>query len=1134
MKKISTKRLQELFFFGKIAALAFLLLMATQQVWSQVSVTTSTMTYTQNFNSFNGSSAASMPANWTISGTFRGTGTGTVNTGGVYAYGNAPDYSVGYLGSGSAGSITFSVSFVNNTGLPITKLDVGFNFEQWRVAAASPTNTNGFIIAGTGALAGNSTLVSGLATNSCACGSSGTATITPKSVTLTNLNIANGAVFGIQWSASDGSGTDNGFSVDDFALTAYNPKLAASALTDFGNACLNVAKGPNSFTITGTDLTTAAVTVGPRAGFTYSTTAAGTYTTSLSLTHAAGAYSQVIYAKFTPTAVQSYDGNIAVGGGNATSINVAAAGDGVAPVVNLTSNSPVCEGSDLNLDATGSTGTPLLSYSWTGPASFTSNTGTPTVTSMANANAGSYSVEVTDGDGCKATKSITVAVDKVITAPAAVTAHTDASSCTATSVALGTPVTSTNCTVANVTNDAPSAFPVGATTVTWSATVGGNTFTATQLVTVSDNVNPTITAPSAVSVNTDAGICTASSVALGTPVTADNCTVANVTNDAPATFPAGATNVTWTVTDAAGNTATAIQVVTVTDIINPTITAPSAVSANTDASSCTATSVVLGTPVTADNCTVANVTNDAPSAFPVGTTTVTWTVTDAAGNTAIATQEVTVTDNVNPTITAPAAVSVNADAGSCDATSVTLGTPVTADNCTVANVTNDAPTTFPGGATTVTWTVTDAAGNIATATQEVTVTDNENPTITAPPAVSVNVDAGSCDAASVTLGIPVTADNCTVANVTNDAPTSFPSGATMVTWTVTDAAGNTATATQEVIVTDNVNPTITAPAAVSVNADAGSCEATGIALGTPVTADNCTVATVTNDAPTSFPSGATTVTWTVTDAAGNIATTTQEVTVNASGSVIPTVSIIADVNTAFCEGTSVMFTATPVFGGSTPTYQWFVNSVDQNTNASVFTSSNLADDDVVSCTMTSSIACANPSIAISNAITSEVNAAPAVTVVTLPVNATVCNGEEITLTASGATSYTWDGGISNGVVFTPAQSGAYIVTATDANGCEGTATVNVTVQTCTSVESVDANKLSFNVYPNPSNGEFNINFDAAIEAQITVLDLMGKVKYTGSVKEGNKQIDIKDLSKGVYVVRLENGSKEMIKLITIE
>ena len=111
--------------------------------------------------------------------------------------------------------------------------------------------------------------------------------------------------------------------------SAASPTLSATALTAFGNVCINTTAGPNSFTITGTDLTTANVTVGALAGFTYSTTAGGTYTTTLSLTQPGGAYTQQIFVRFTPLLVQSYNGNIAVGGGGAASINVAAAGAGI-------------------------------------------------------------------------------------------------------------------------------------------------------------------------------------------------------------------------------------------------------------------------------------------------------------------------------------------------------------------------------------------------------------------------------------------------------------------------------------------------------------------------------------------------------------------------------------------------------------------------------------------------------------------------------------------------------------------------------------------------------------------------------------------------------------------------------------
>ncbi len=530
----------------------------------------------------------------------------------------------------------------------------------------------------------------------------------------------------------------------------------------------------------------------------------------------------------------------------------------------------------------------------------------------------------------------------VVTPPAAINTFTN-SGCTATGVNLGTPTVTDACGINSVTNNAPATFPLGTTTVTWTVVDrSGNTVTVTQLVTVTDNVNPVITAPADISVFVVSGCDT--TLNLGTPVTSDNCGIASVSNNAPASFPVGTTTVIWTVTDNSGHTATATQTVTVTDNHNPAITAPATISTTTN-SGCTATGVNLGVPVTADNCTISSLTNNAPASFPLGTTTVTWTVTDNSGNSATATQTITVTDNQNPTITAPANITTTTNSG-CDATGVNLGTPVTNDNCGVASVNNNAPTTFPLGTTTVTWTVTDNSGNTTTANQTVTVTDNQNPTITAPANVSV-FPTTSCDTSGLNLGTPVTNDNCGVASVSNNSPAVFPSGTTIVTWTVTDNSGNTATANQTVTVTDNQDPTITAPANVSVFPTT-SCDTSGLNLGTPVTNDNCGVASVSNNAPAIFPLGVTTVTWTVTDNSGNTATATQTVTVTdnqdptitapANVSVFPTtscdtsgVNLGTPVTNDNCGVASVSNNAPATFPLGTTTVIWTVTDNSGNT-----------------------------------------------------------------------------------------------------------------------------------------------------------------------------------------------------------
>ena len=184
-------------------------------------------------------------------------------------------------------------------------------------------------------------------------------------------------------------------------------------------------------------------------------------------------------------------------------------------------------------------------------------------------------------------------------------------------------------------------------------------------------------------------------------------------------------------------------------------------------------------------------------------------------------------------------------------------------------------------------------GNTNTCTQSVTVADDEPPTITCPANIVTNANFAQCSITNVDLGTPVTADNCGVATVTSNAPVIFLVGSTNVVWTVTDIHGNSATCTQSVTVVDDELPAITCPANVSTNADLGQCFASGVALGSPVTADNCGIAAVTNDAPAQFAVGPTIVTWTVTDVHGN--TNSCQQTVSVADNQSPSITCPSDV-----------------------------------------------------------------------------------------------------------------------------------------------------------------------------------------------------------------------------------------------
>ncbi|QXP59403.1 T9SS type B sorting domain-containing protein [Olleya sp. HaHaR_3_96] len=298
-------------------------------------------------------------------------------------------------------------------------------------------------------------------------------------------------------------------------------------------------------------------------------------------------------------------------------------------------------------------------------------------------------------------------------------------------------------------------------------------------------------------------------------------------------------------------------------------------------------------------------TDTATGNYPTIVTRV-YTIADVCGNSSTATQTITIEDNQNPTIICPIPVTVEVDSTLCSATNVNLSTPPTgSDNCNIANITNDAPTVYALGETTVTWTATDNSGNIATCEQIVTVVDNENPTIVCPTAIMTLVDDGLCVANNVDLGIaPTGSDNCSIANIINDAPSSFPLGDTIVTWTITDGSGNTASCSQIVTVEDNQAPTIVCPVAITVDADSGLCTASNVNLGLPPTgSDNCSIASITNDAPLTFSLGDTIVTWTATDGSGNSVSCTQTVTVEdneAPTFTAPTdIEIFSDINSNY-------------------------------------------------------------------------------------------------------------------------------------------------------------------------------------------------------------------------------------------
>jgi endonuclease G len=174
---------------------------------------------------------------------------------------------------------------------------------------------------------------------------------------------------------------------------------------------------------------------------------------------------------------------------------------------------------------------------------------------------------------------------------------------------------------------------------------------ATVSITVNDTLAPTISAPAKLGVITGDGATTCGAVVtdaeLGTPMAADNTgnvTVERTGVPAGNVFPVGSTTITYTATDAAGNSAQATQIVTVTDTTAPSLTAPAPTSANAGLSGQAAIPNVLASAIASDNCGPVTLSQSpiAGTIVGVGTHTITLTATDSAGNTRTATTTFTV------------------------------------------------------------------------------------------------------------------------------------------------------------------------------------------------------------------------------------------------------------------------------------------------------------------------------------------------------------------------------------------------------------------------------------------------------------------------------------------------------------
>ncbi|MEL1245946.1 choice-of-anchor J domain-containing protein [Flavobacterium sp. DGU11] len=447
--------------------------------------------------------------------------------------------------------------------------------------------------------------------------------------------------------------------------------------------------------------------------------AAGTYT--VTVTDANGCTDTQSFTITQPTALNATAGaqtNVSCNGGSNGSATVA---------------------------VTGGT-TPSYTYSWA-PSGGTA----ATATGLA---AGTYTVTVTDANGCTDTQSFTITQPTVLNATAG--AQTNVS-CNGGSNGSAT-VTVTGGTPSYTYSWAPSggtaATATGLAAGTYTVTVtDANGCTDTQSFTITQptvlNASATQNFPATCSESLDGGatVTAAGGTTTYTYLWDNGATTAVVTNLSVGSH-------TVTVTDANGCTATASVTIGFDDTQDPV---PSVANLPAITAQCVVNQADVPVPSATDNC-VGTIIVTSDAVFPItdqGTTVITWTYEDVNGNTTTQTQDVVITDTTAPV---PAVTNLPAITMQCQVLTSDIPVPTATDNCagTLVASTTDPLLYTALGTYTITWSYDDGNGNITTQTQSVTVTESAINAVTfTSQTVIYNTAAQSISVANLPAGASV-------------------------------------------------------------------------------------------------------------------------------------------------------------------------------------------------------------------------------------------------------------------------------------------------------------------------------------------------------------------------------------------
>lgn len=250
------------------------------------------------------------------------------------------------------------------------------------------------------------------------------------------------------------------------------------------------------------------------------------------------------------------------------------------------------------------------------------------------------------------------------------------------------------------------------------------------------------------------------------------------------------------------------------------------------------------------------------------------------------------------------------------------------------------------------------------------------------------------------------------------------------------------------------------------------------------------------------------------DSNGCVSTTTVNVVVNP----LPVVNLSS--NSPLCMGQNLILNS-----GSQTGYLWigpssFSSSIQNPTLANV----GLNQGGIYTLSVTDNNNCSS-----SASLQVIVNPLPIVSILG---NQTICVGQNATLTASGAVTYSWSSGNTNNsfIIVSPNINTNYTVTGTLNTGCSNSANISLTVLECTGIEELMFTKGEIKIYPNPAYEILNVELGILIEGtHLNITNLLGQEVMNEELQIKNSTLNIQHLKAGIYFVRINNNVLKFVK-----